>query len=191
MKNLYGLKILMWSTAVCLCAAWLGNAATAQIATGGNYTLTQTATASGGASGAGASTGGNYSIEGTVGQAAAGTKQTSGSYNFQPGFWTAQPILAPTAAEVTVGGRVLTADGRGIRNVRVIWTDRNGETRTVISGAFGHFRFTGVAAGETYIFNVAAKRYQFSNPTQVRTILEETNDLNFVAVPAGSMARQY
>ncbi len=187
MKNLYGLKIPMRSIVVCLCAAWFGNAAEAQIAIGENYTLSQTAIAGGGASGAGASASGNYSLEGTIGQAAAGTKQQNAPYTFRLGFWTAQPTFAPTAADVTVSGRVLTADGgRGIRNVRITLTGANGETRSVISSAFGYFRFVDVAAGETYIFTAFAKRFQFTQPTQIHTILEDTDDINFVSVYADS-----
>ena len=158
----------------------LACAAEAQIATGGNYTLTQTAIANGGASGTGASAGGNYSLEGTIGQAAAGTRQQNSPNTFQPGFWTAQPFV-PTAASVTVGGRVLAANGIGIRNVRITLTGASGETRTAISSAFGYFRFDNVAAGETYIFSVFAKRFAFSQPTQVRSIVEDTDDIIFTA----------
>jgi hypothetical protein len=51
----------------------------------------------------------------------------------------------------------------------------------VRSNLFGYFRFTDVPAGETYIFSVSAKRYTFQNPSIVRSIVEETGDINFVA----------
>ena len=180
MTNLNILKIWKYSIAIGICAIIFVSITNAQIATGGNYTLTQTAIANGGASGANASVGGNYSLEGTIGQSAAGTNQQNTSYKFQPGFWTAQ-TFAPTAASVTVSGRVLTANGGGIRNVRVILTNANGETRTVISSKFGYFQFENVAAGEIYIFSVFAKRYTFSQPSQVRSIVENTDDLIFTA----------
>ena len=180
MKNTTRSETLKHLIAVCLCASAFAGFAKAQIATGGNYTLTQTSIASGGASGAGASGGGNYSIEGTIGQAAAGTNQQNASYKFQPGFWTAQ-TFAPTAAEVTVGGRILTADGRGIRNVLVTMVKSNGESRTVISSTFGYFTFADVAVGETYVFSVSAKRYTFSQPTLIRSIVEDADDLIFTA----------
>ncbi len=176
MKNLFGFKIWKYSIVICIFAA----VSNAQIASGGNYTLTQTAIANGGASGGSASVGGNYSLEGTIGQSAAGTNQQNVPYKFQPGFWTAQNF-APSAASVTVGGRVLTANGGGIRNVRVTLTGVNGETRTAISTTFGYFKFENVPSGETYIFSVFAKRFTFNQPTQVRSILEETNDLIFTA----------
>ena len=178
MKTFINSKILKQSIAVLSFAVIAASFATAQIATGGNYTLTQTAIASGGASGASASANGNYSLEGTIGQSAAGTRQQNAPYTFQPGFWTA-PTFASTAASVTVGGRVLTANGGGIRNVRVTLTGGNGEARTVFSGKLGYFRFNDVAAGDTYIFSVSARRYTFSQPTQVRSIVEDTDDLVF------------
>ncbi len=151
-------KLLNKLAEICICIAFLGLIAKAQIASNGNYTLTQTVIANGGASGNGASISGNYSIEGTIGQSAAGTNQQAATFNFKPGFWTAQP-LAPTAAAVSITGRILTASGRGIRNVRVTLTAPSGEVRTVISSSFGYFRFNEVAAGETYICSVFAKRY--------------------------------
>jgi Carboxypeptidase regulatory-like domain len=158
----------------------LGLLANAQIASNGNYTLTQTAIANGGANGNGASIGGTYSIEGTIGQSAAGTNQQAANYNFKPGFWTAQPFV-PTAASVVVVGRILTASGRGIRNVRVTLTAPSGEIRTAISSTFGYFRFNEVLAGETYVFSVFAKRYTFKQPTLVVSVNEDLTDLNFVA----------
>jgi Carboxypeptidase regulatory-like domain len=171
MKKLLGIIILI------LAATTLANA---QIASNGNYTLTQSAIANGGASGNGASFGGTYSIEGTIGQSAAGTNQQNAIYNFKPGFWTSQP-LSPTAASVSVVGRVLTSSGRGIRNVRITLTASSGEIRTVISSSFGYFRFNEVLAGETYIFSVFAKRYTFKQPTLVVSVNEDLTDLNFVA----------
>ncbi len=179
MKNLSKSSFWTQSIAVCLCAAF-ASSATAQIAVGGNYTLTQTAIANGGVSGTDAIAGGNYSVEGTIGQSAAGTNQQAVSNTFQPGFWTAE-TFAPTAAGVFVSGRILAANGIGIRNVRITLTAANGETRTSISSAFGYFLFENVAAGETYIFSVFAKRFTFNEPTQVRSILENTDDIIFTA----------
>src|SRR5687768_10257223 len=133
MKNLFGIIIL------CVSAVYVANA---QIASGGNYTLDQTVIASGG----GTSGGSNFKVEGTTGQSSAGTRQQNFSHSFQPGFWTAQPF-APTAASVTVGGRILTANGSGIRNVRIIMTNASGETQTAISTTFGYFRFEDVLSG--------------------------------------------
>jgi hypothetical protein len=59
--------------------------------------------------------------------------------------------------------------------------DATGETRVAFTNPFGYFRFTDVPAGETYIFNVRAKRYSFSQATQIRSIFGETDNIVFVA----------
>ncbi|MEJ7700396.1 MAG: carboxypeptidase-like regulatory domain-containing protein [Pyrinomonadaceae bacterium] len=86
-----------------------------------------------------------------------------------------------TAATVAVGGRVMTASGRGIRNVSVTMTDESGNIRTAITTSFGYYRFVDVPAGGTYIFSVRGKRFAFGNNTQVQSIVEDTDDINFVA----------
>lgn len=152
----------------------------AQIASNGNYTLTQTAIANGGVSGNGASLGGNYSIEGTIGQSAAGTNQQNGIYNFKPGFWTAQPP-APSAANVAVSGRVTTAYGQGIRNVRIAMSSGDGQVRYAVTGSFGFYRFDDVAAGQTYIMEIHSKRFRFEPSIRVITVMEELADVSFTA----------
>ena len=92
-------------------------------------------------------------------------------------------ISAPTAAMVSVGGKVLTETGRGIRNAVVTMTDQSGAIRTTRTTALGRFRFTEVAAGETYIFTVKGKRFEFTQPTQVLNVGEETTEVNFTAAP--------
>ena len=88
--------------------------------------------------------------------------------------------LAPTAASVSVSGRVVTSQGRGIRNVVVTMTDSNGYVRTTTTTSFGYYRFEEVAAGETYIFEAWGKRFFFTQGAQVHSIMEETNDINFI-----------
>ncbi|CAN5439737.1 hypothetical protein BH20ACI1_BH20ACI1_14230 [soil metagenome] len=88
---------------------------------------------------------------------------------------------APTAASVSIGGRVMTASGRGIRNVYITLTDSNGNNRLAVSTAFGYYRFEDVAAGETYIISASAKQYTFSQPTQVLNINEDADGINFIA----------
>jgi hypothetical protein len=90
-------------------------------------------------------------------------------------------MMTPTAADVTVGGRVKTADGRGIKNVTVTITFPSGERRSVLSGAFGYYRFADVPGGAVYVFSAAGKRYSFSQQTQVRNVVEDAGDIDFIA----------
>ena len=95
-------------------------------------------------------------------------------------------LVAPagtTAATVSVGGRVMTSDGRGIRNVVIRLTDSEGNVRTAISNSFGHYRFNDVEAGATYILTASGKRFSFSQPSQVLNVNEETDDINFIGNP--------
>jgi hypothetical protein len=87
--------------------------------------------------------------------------------------------IAPTAAVVSISGRVLTTNGEGLRNARVTLTDMNGNSRTIQSGKFGGFRFADVAAGETYIISVVSRHYIFQ--PQVVTVTEDITELNFLA----------
>ena len=117
---------------------------------------------------------------GTSGQSIAGHKSNGGSFTLYSGFWTPEFVL-PTAASVTVGGRVKTSDGRGIKNVIITITFPSGEVRSVITGAFGYYRFTDIPAGETYIFSVTAKRYSFTHQTQLRNVVGDEQTIDFIA----------
>ena len=87
----------------------------------------------------------------------------------------------PTAANAFVSGRVVTADGSGIRNARVSLTLPNGEVRTALSGTFGYYRFDDLEVGNTYILSIAAKRYTFINPTRVISLDDELTGEDFVS----------
>ncbi len=88
-------------------------------------------------------------------------------------------VVAPTAANVSVSGRVMTADGRGLRNALVTMIDSQGISRSARTSTFGYYRFDEVQAGETYFLSVSAKRYQFES--RVVSINDEITDLDFVA----------
>lgn len=90
--------------------------------------------------------------------------------------------LNVTAATVTLGGRILNADGRGIMNATVNLTDSLGQTRTIRTSSFGYFRFAEVNAGETYFISVSSKRYTFAEPTRILTPNESISDLNFISI---------
>lgn len=87
-------------------------------------------------------------------------------------------VFAPTAANASVSGRILTAEG-GLRNARVILTDLRGNSRTVSTGTFGYYRFDNVAVGETYIVSVVSKRFTFAS--QVISVMDHVSELNFTA----------
>lgn len=102
---------------------------------------------------------------------------TNGISNFSN--WTLAAPLAPTAVAVTVGGRIRTETGRGISRAAVTMTDSSGNVQTTYSTTFGYYRFRDVPAGDTYVLTVKGKRYNFSQPSQVVNINEDTLGINF------------
>jgi hypothetical protein len=69
--------------------------------------------------------------------------------------------LAPTAADVSVAGRVLNASRSGVRGARVTIADSRGNILTAITNAFGYYSFSSVPSGDTYIGSVAARGMVF------------------------------
>lgn len=88
--------------------------------------------------------------------------------------------LIPNAANVNVGGRVVTAGGNGVSNAVVYFTDSQGVTRTARTGSLGYFKFDDVLAGETYVVVINHKRYTFT--PRVVTVEDEITELDFVAI---------
>lgn len=142
---------------------------------GGAYEIGRSVIASGGSS-----TGGTFSLVGTAAQTATNNSSAT-PFAVRSGFW--QPNLGPTAASVSVSGRVTTAMGNGIRNVRVSLTDSLGVVRSSITGAFGYYRFDDIEVGQNVVLSIAAKRYTFANPTRIVSVQEEVAYLDFTAEP--------
>ncbi len=86
--------------------------------------------------------------------------------------------FAPTTTKI--GGRAITNHGKGIRSAVITLTDSSGAVRTTTTSGFGFYRFENVAAGVT-LFTAKAKLYTFTQNSQVRSVTEEANDINFVA----------
>lgn len=88
---------------------------------------------------------------------------------------------APTAATVNVGGRVTNSKGRGIFRAVVSMTDGSGNKFVAYTNSLGYYRFEEVEAGQTLIFNVRAKGYNFTQPTQLVSLNEEATTIDFKA----------
>jgi len=88
-------------------------------------------------------------------------------------------LLAPTAANVTVGGRVIKPNGAGIGSALVRITDSSGITRSVRTNNLGNFRFQEISAGGTYIISISAKGYEFT--PQILQISNDVADLVFAS----------
>ena len=84
-----------------------------------------------------------------------------------------------TAARVAVAGRVLAADGSGVRGSTVLMIDPQGNVRRTVSNAFGYYRFEGVAAGVNYVMRAQARGYSFAG--RVLNVTGTAFDINFIA----------
>jgi hypothetical protein len=87
----------------------------------------------------------------------------------------------PTAASVSVTGRVSSGKGAGIAQASVTLTGANGQNRYALTNPFGYYRLDEIAAGETYILTVTHKGYSFT--TQIVSVTEDLTELNFAAEP--------
>ena len=87
-------------------------------------------------------------------------------------------------ANVSVGGRVATADGRPIRSVLVTISGGGMPApQTVQTGSFGLYSFGNLQAGQTYTISVSAKRNVFAQPSRMVTPTANVTDFDFVAQP--------
>lgn len=143
---------------------------------GGEFAVEKSVIAGGGRIAAG----GQFALEAAIAQTLAGQRAANAANSVHAGFWN-PASLVPTAAGVSVSGRVTTADGRAIRHVRITLTDAGGNSRTALTGSFGYFSFSEVPSGETYVITAVAKRYEFVEPSQIRMIFDDTDNINFVA----------
>jgi hypothetical protein len=87
-------------------------------------------------------------------------------------------LTVPTAAAVSVGGRVMTTSGRGLARAKVTMTDNQGQVRSTLTNFWGYFKFDEVETGQVYTFTVNAKRYEFE--PRVVNVIDALDDLNFI-----------
>jgi hypothetical protein len=87
-------------------------------------------------------------------------------------------LILPSAAGVTVSGRVLNSNGQGVRNATVVITDSEGNRRTATTGSFGFYTFEDVEAGGTYVIGVTSNRYRFAS--RVVNVTDTLTDVDFV-----------
>lgn len=87
-----------------------------------------------------------------------------------------------TAANGALGGQIITAEGRAIRNAIVtLYNPATFETRTVRTGAFGYYSFGDLPVGNLYILSVSHKKYVFDDNSRPVTLNDDLADVNFRA----------
>lgn len=89
------------------------------------------------------------------------------------------PACIPTPAPVSVSGRVIAPNRRGLSNALVNLIEADGTVHTVRTTAFGYYRFNDITAGQTVTVTVNSKRFNFA-PT-ILTLNEEVDNLNLIS----------
>lgn len=90
-------------------------------------------------------------------------------------------ILAPTAADATLAGRVLDSTGNAVAKARVTLTDSNGHSLTVVANDFGQYSFRNLSVGETYVVSVRSRELTFA--TRTISIQDNVTDFDLIAEP--------
>ncbi len=89
------------------------------------------------------------------------TITSAGSVNSPQTVQVAFSVIAPVA----VSGRVLTSDGRGLRNATVSITNSSNVTQFATTSSFGFFSFDNVAVGQTYTVRISSRLFRFGTQT--------------------------
>lgn len=106
-----------------------------------------------------------FTAVGTVGQTSPLTWNTFMFNEGDPADATTNgsvTLTVVTAASASVSGRVLTQNGAGLRNAVVTMTNAQGIVKRTISSSMGYYSFDEIQTGQTYIIEVASKRFQFT-----------------------------
>jgi Developmentally Regulated MAPK Interacting Protein. len=87
--------------------------------------------------------------------------------------------LAPSAAAVSVAGRVSTSNGRSISGAVITMTSDTGTVFSARSNAFGYYTLDGLAAGRVYVVQVSARGWSFDSQTV--SVTDDLTGLDFTA----------
>lgn len=109
----------------------------------------------------------------------------SGSVAFGS-FYNSSPAIVrylndPLETFVEISGKVLTPDGRGIRNAVVSLVDSQGVRVTTMTSSFGIYAFGDVGSGETYSLTVSSKRYRFA-PRILQSVNSNLTNVDLLAL---------
>ena len=86
----------------------------------------------------------------------------------------------PTAANVSVSGRITDAFGNGLSRVRVTITADDNTAISAVTSSFGYYRFEELEVGRSYIVSAFRKRYNFDS--RIISLTDEIFNLDFIAL---------
>ncbi|MBV9241441.1 MAG: carboxypeptidase regulatory-like domain-containing protein, partial [Acidobacteria bacterium] len=98
--------------------------------------------------------------------------------NHDPIFYKVD-VGGPTAAAVTVSGRVVDPNGTGLRGAVVRLTDETGISRSATTNAFGYFVMENISSGKTYVGSVKSRGYVVDQ--RLVSVTDTIADLTFAA----------
>jgi hypothetical protein len=143
---------------------------------GGPFEITESVVGTGG----GSSSEGIFDVDATAGQPTLGDPIASNPFSVTSGFWN-YTALAPTAAHVSISGRVVDSSGTGVPQASLRLMTQEGEVRYTRTSSFGYYRFEDVEIGQSVFMTVSHRVFVFEPRTLI--IADEIVGLDFVAVP--------
>ena len=88
-----------------------------------------------------------------------------------------------TAADASITGRVVDANGAGISSARLTLVNAaTGETKFAVTSLFGYYSFAEVEVGQLYMLSISHKRYRFAETQRVVSLADSMTDVDFVAM---------
>jgi uncharacterized delta-60 repeat protein len=96
--------------------------------------------------------------------------------------------FAPTAASVSVSGRVTTADGRGISNAIVWLQTSDGTVRQARTSSFGFYQIDQLPSGKPAVAGVTSKARVFE--PRVIELTDNATNVDFIALGAPADTRR-
>lgn len=127
--------------------------------------------------------GGTASIGGSANQTGIfnfGVQMTNGTNSALVNY---RQIVVRNSAVTDVGGRILRADGNGIKGAVLTIIDSNGNQRRTLTSSLGHYRFDEMTVGANYQIVIGTKSHVFSPNPASFLVIDQTSDLNFTAQP--------
>jgi len=88
--------------------------------------------------------------------------------------------ISPTAASVSVSGRVTAGKGQGLPGATVKIAGTSGKPQTTLTNSMGYYNFSEVEAGSVYTVSVFSKGYSFDPSSLVLNVDDDIGDVNFV-----------
>jgi hypothetical protein len=89
-------------------------------------------------------------------------------------------MFAPTAAFVSISGRVYDPAGRPVAKAKVQVVGPDGSVISALTNPFGYYHIPGLEVGHAYLISVEAKGRTFENNPRSIMLVDELTDLDFI-----------